>query len=117
MTRRRVLTFFVWGLAACRRPATPAEVSSWLRATGGVLQSWQDGSISAAAADSNLEATEKMIADLPPGSLPAEFTPKIEQASRVLAEARRAVSAGDRRAAKDAGFQLRILAAQLAPPP
>ena len=115
MTRRALVSFFMVALA-CGRPATPADVASWLRASHGVLQSWMDNSISSSAADSNLQSTEKMIADLPRGSLPEGMLPKLDQAARVIADARRAVLADDRRAAKDAAMQLRILAAQLATP-
>ena len=85
---------------ACDRAPSPEvrarQVGSWLAATSGVVSSWAAGSISAAAADNNLESTARTIDDVSREGLSVPMAESLRDALRHIAEAREAVRAGDK---------------------
>jgi hypothetical protein len=111
---RRVVLFFVLTALSCRGGASPEQrardVASWLSASSGIVASWASGSISPAAAESNLESTARTIGDVSRESLPAPAAQAMKDALRLIGEAREAVRAGDKARAAAKAEQLAALA-------
>jgi len=102
---------------ACRRPPSPEvrarQVGSWLTATSGVVSSWAAGSISAAAAESNLESTARTIDDVSREGLPESMAGSLSAALRHIAEAQEAVRVGDKTRAATKAEDIAALARAL----
>jgi hypothetical protein len=112
-----LVVFAMAGLSCHGRSPSPEErahdVASWLSATSGVVKSWVGGSISAAAAESNLESTARTIADLSREGLPESMAQRLRGAQRLVAEAHAAVRAGDKGTAAAKATDIAALARAL----
>jgi hypothetical protein len=114
--RRRTVAFLMAILVGCGAPAPEQrarDVASWITATSGVVASWVSGSISAAAADSNLESTARTLGDVSREGLPAPTAEALGAALRHIAEAREAVRTGDKARATAKAEDLAALARTL----
>jgi hypothetical protein len=102
---------------ACRRTPSPQvrarQVGSWLAATSGVVSSWAAGSISPAAAESNLDSTSRTLGEVSREELPEPLAAKLKEAIRLVAEAREAVRAGDKNVAMTKSQALLALAQEM----
>ena len=117
MTTRVVLLFFTFAGLACGRAPSPEararDVGSWLGASGGVVTSWVGGSISSAAAESNLESTARTIGDVSREGLPGPLAERLGDAARAVERAREAVRAGDKAAATASAEEMARVSRQL----